>query len=117
MAGQQNSVSEAAGYPLNLVYRLQEGLMFEDSVSTNCMPESWVRSAILIRINSLMRGVSSVRPIIVERLIDLLKNNLIPRVPVHGSISASEIYAPCLTLRDPFRQSAISQCPMDKIVA
>ena len=53
------------------------------------MPESWVRSAILIRVNSLMRGVSSVRPVIVERLIDLLSNNLIPRVPIHGSISAS----------------------------
>ena len=89
VAGRQSIVSEAAGYPRDLIYQLQEGLMVEDSVSTNCMPESWVRSAILIRINSLMRGVSSIRPIIVERLIDLLKNNLIPRVPVHGSISAS----------------------------
>lgn len=89
VVGRESIVSEAPGYPFDLVSRLQEGLMFEDSVSTNCMPESWVRSAILIRINALMRGVSSVRPIIVERLIDLLRNDLIPRVPVHGSISAS----------------------------
>lgn len=94
MAGRQSIVSEAAGYSLDLVHGLQKGLMVEDSVSTNCMPESWVRSAILIRINSLMRGVSSVRPIIVERLIDLLKNDLIPRVPVHGSISASGDLSP-----------------------
>ena len=73
----------------DLVDRLRDGLLVEDPTSTNCMPESWVRSAILIRINSLMRGVSSVRPVIVERLIDLLSNNVIPRVPVHGSISAS----------------------------
>ena len=89
VVGSESVVSETAGYPLDLTSRLQKGLMIEDSVSTNCMPESWVRSAILIRINSLMRGVSSVRPIIVERLIDLLRNDLIPRVPVHGSISAS----------------------------
>ena len=89
VASRRSTVSEAAGYPLDLVNRLQEGLMVEDSVLTNCMPESWVRAAILIRINSLMRGVSSVRPIIVERLTDLLSNDLIPRVPVYGSISAS----------------------------
>jgi phenylalanine ammonia-lyase len=88
-AGKQSIVNDASRYPLDVVYQLQDGLQLEDSVSTNCMPESWVRSAILIRINSLMPGLSSVRPIIVERLIDLLRKDIIPRVPVHGSISAS----------------------------
>ena len=87
--GSERLMNEIAGYPLDLISRLQEGLMVEESISTNCMPESWVRSATLIRINSLLPGVSSVRAIIVERLIDLLKSDITPRVPVHGSISAS----------------------------
>lgn len=89
VAGRQSLGSGNAEYLSDLICRLTGGLMVEDSISTNCMPESWVRSAILIRVNSLMRGVSSVRPIIVERLIDLLRNDIIPRVPIHGSISAS----------------------------
>ena len=89
VAIEKTVVSGTAGYSRDAIGRLQEGLRVEDIVSTNCMPESWVRAAILIRINSLMHGFSSVRPIIVERLVDLLRNGIIPRVPVQGSISAS----------------------------
>ena len=73
---------------------LRRGLTLDDSVSTNSMPESWVRSAILVRINSLLHGVSSVRPEVVDQMVDLLKLNIIPRVPMHGSISASGDLSP-----------------------
>ncbi|MCJ1434681.1 hypothetical protein MMC27_004050 [Xylographa pallens] len=53
------------------------------------MPESWVRASILIRINSLASGHSGVRPILINSLLDLLKNDITPRVPLRGSISAS----------------------------
>lgn len=68
---------------------LRRGLPLDDPISASCMPVSWTRAAILIRINSLMRGVSCARPVIASRLAELLNQNIIPRIPVHGSISAS----------------------------
>jgi phenylalanine ammonia-lyase len=53
------------------------------------MPESWVRAAMLVRVNSLIRGHSAVRWELIERLVELLKANIVPLVPLRGSISAS----------------------------
>ncbi|MCJ1388064.1 hypothetical protein MMC18_000908 [Xylographa bjoerkii] len=53
------------------------------------MPESWVRASILIRINSLASGHSGVRPIIINNMLELLKNNITPMIPLRGTISAS----------------------------
>ncbi|KAJ8519928.1 hypothetical protein ONZ45_g3176 [Pleurotus djamor] len=53
------------------------------------MPESWVRGAILIRMNSLIRGHSGVRWELIEKMNDLLRANVTPVVPLRGSISAS----------------------------
>lgn len=53
------------------------------------MPESWVRGAIAVRLNSLSRGHSGVRTEVLQRMGQLLKYNIIPVVPVRGSISAS----------------------------
>ncbi|KAI4199219.1 MAG: hypothetical protein LQ350_004776 [Teloschistes chrysophthalmus] len=53
------------------------------------MPESWARAAIVLRTNSLASGHSGVRPILVESLVELLRQNIIPRIPLRGSISAS----------------------------
>jgi phenylalanine ammonia-lyase len=53
------------------------------------MPESWVRAAILIRINSLIRGHSGVRWVLLERMVSILEKNITPLVPLRGSISAS----------------------------
>ena len=73
---------------------LRRGLTLDDPVSTNSMPDSWVRSAILVRINSLLHGVSSIRPEVVSRMVDLLRLKITPRVPMHGSISASGDLSP-----------------------
>jgi phenylalanine ammonia-lyase len=53
------------------------------------MPESWVRGAILVRINSLIRGHSGVRMELIVKMAELLRANVTPLVPLRGSISAS----------------------------
>jgi len=53
------------------------------------MPEAWVRGAILVRCNSLLRGHSAVRLEVIEALLKLLEHDLVPLVPLRGSISAS----------------------------
>ena len=60
-----------------------------DSAATLSIPEAWVRASILVRVNSLARGHSGVRSAVLEGLISLLNHNIIPVVPLRGSISAS----------------------------
>ncbi|TRX98037.1 hypothetical protein FHL15_001247 [Xylaria flabelliformis] len=69
-------------------------LLLDGSSDYLYMPWSWTRAAIAIRINSLISGYSAVRPIIVERMQDLLKYNIIPMIPLRGSISASGDLSP-----------------------
>jgi hypothetical protein len=52
------------------------------------MPESWVRGAIVVRTNSLIRGHSAVRWELLEQMVALLRENITPCVPLRGSISA-----------------------------
>lgn len=61
-------------------------LLSEEPLS---MPESWVRGAIAVRLNSLSRGHSGVRVEVLQKMGALLKHNIVPVVPVRGSISAS----------------------------
>ncbi|KAH9816821.1 L-Aspartase-like protein [Melampsora americana] len=56
---------------------------------TNIIPEPITRGAILIRINSLIRGHSAVRLEVLETLLTLLNKKLTPMVPLRGTISAS----------------------------
>lgn len=56
---------------------------------SHVMPLSWVRGAIVARANQNLRGHSAVRIDILERLIDLLRYDITPLVPLRGTISAS----------------------------
>ncbi|GAD98776.1 phenylalanine ammonia-lyase [Paecilomyces variotii No. 5] len=69
-------------------------LAVEDAPESQHLPLTWVRAAILLRINSLIKGHSGIRPVIVERLQGLLSRNIIPMVPMRGSISASGDLSP-----------------------
>ncbi|KAI9889907.1 MAG: hypothetical protein M1814_004629 [Vezdaea aestivalis] len=60
-----------------------------DLFSSTSMPEAWVRGAMLVRCNSLARGHSAVRVELITRILAFLNNDLIPLVPLRGSISAS----------------------------
>ncbi len=53
-----------------------------------------VRATILLRANTLAKGYSGVRPIVVETLIDMLNNNVHPVIPCKGSVGASGDLAP-----------------------
>ncbi|OBZ69631.1 Phenylalanine ammonia-lyase [Grifola frondosa] len=65
-----------------------------DPLMSTSMPESWVRGAILIRMNSLIRGHSGVRWELIEKMGALLSENITPLVPLRGSISASGDLSP-----------------------
>lgn len=55
----------------------------------NPLPEDAVRAAMLLRANALAKGYSGVRPVVIERLIDLLNQDVTPVVPAYGSVGAS----------------------------
>ena len=69
--------------------RFETALPNEDPMTSSTMPEAWVRSTLAIRSNSLARGNSGVRSVLVDGLIYMLENNIIPVIPLRGSISAS----------------------------
>jgi len=64
-------------------------LPLSDPLAATSMPEAWVRAAILVRINSLIRGHSAVRWELLEKMVALLHEDITPCVPLRGSISAS----------------------------
>ncbi len=58
------------------------------------LPTDVVRALILLRLNSLARGLSGVRVDVVDRLADLLNRGLVPWIPEQGSVGASGDLAP-----------------------
>ncbi len=53
-----------------------------------------VRAMMLIRANVLAKGFSGIRPLVAERLCDLLNRGVTPVVPSQGSVGASGDLAP-----------------------
>lgn len=58
------------------------------------VPREVVRAMLLLRARTLAQGHSGVRPLVVERLVDLLRHDLLPVVPAYGSVGASGDLAP-----------------------
>jgi len=58
------------------------------------LPRAEVRAMMLIRANVLAKGYSGIRPLVAERLCDLLNHGVTPRVPAQGSVGASGDLAP-----------------------
>src|ERR1051326_1306411 len=56
--------------------------------------EEEVRALMLLRANVLAKGLSGARPIVAERLCDLLNHHFYPVVPCRGSVGASGDLAP-----------------------
>lgn len=70
--------------------QLQENLIRSHAVGFgDPFEEDESRAIMLIRINSLIKGVSGIRRITVETLVEMLNKNLIPYIPSKGSIGAS----------------------------
>ncbi|GAE47812.1 histidine ammonia-lyase [Mesobacillus boroniphilus JCM 21738] len=57
-------------------------------------PEIVSRAMVLLRLNALLKGFSGIRPLIAERLAELLNNHIHPVVPQQGSLGASGDLAP-----------------------
>lgn len=53
------------------------------------LDEEIVRAMMLLRARTLTTGFSGVRPLVVERLVELLNRRCHPVVPEHGSVGAS----------------------------
>ncbi|KAI1380139.1 phenylalanine ammonia-lyase [Hypoxylon crocopeplum] len=69
-------------------------LPLNEPVGATTMPESWARAAMVVRLNSLARGASGITVGVAESLVDLLNHDIVPRIPVRGSISASGDLSP-----------------------
>ncbi|KAI1994770.1 hypothetical protein LOZ53_001729 [Ophidiomyces ophidiicola] len=55
----------------------------------HAMPSDWVLGTMLIRCNSVARGHSAVSLSAIEAIMRLIQQNIIPIIPLRGSISAS----------------------------
>ena len=58
------------------------------------LPDAAVRGMLLLRANTLARGHSGVRPLLIESLLALLEARVLPLVPSRGSVGASGDLAP-----------------------
>jgi histidine ammonia-lyase len=65
------------------------------------LPDSVVRGMLLLRANTLARGHSGVRPLLIESLLALLGAGVLPLVPSRGSVGASGDLAPLAHLALP----------------
>ncbi len=82
--------------------RLQENLLVSHAVGVGPGHDrETVRAMLLLRANTLARGQSGCRPVLVERLIDFLRLGIHPTVPEQGSVGASGDLAPLAHLALP----------------
>jgi len=86
------------------------------------LPAEMVRSMLLLRARTLAQGHSGVRPVIVERLLAMLRLDLLPVVPDRGSVGASGDLAPFAHLALPiigegFVSEAGAQAPAAEVLA
>ncbi|WP_317205416.1 histidine ammonia-lyase [Janthinobacterium sp.] len=75
--------------------QLQRNLILSHSVGTGALlSDAVVRLIMLMKIGSLARGYSGVRPLIVDTLIALYNAGIMPAIPAKGSVGASGDLAP-----------------------
>lgn len=76
--------------PTDKVEELQHRLLRSHAAAVGELLDArTVRAMLLLRTRTLSQGHSGVRPIIVERLLQLLEHDVLPTVPCHGSVGAS----------------------------
>jgi histidine ammonia-lyase len=75
--------------------RLQRNLILSHSAGVGePLDEEIVRAAMLLRANTLAKGVSGIRVEVIQTLIDMLRNGVHPIIPSKGSVCASGDLAP-----------------------
>jgi len=74
---------------------LQRNIVLSHAAGTGPMlDDATVRLTLALKIESLARGFSGVRPLLLERLLELYNRRLYPRIPAKGSVGASGDLAP-----------------------
>jgi histidine ammonia-lyase len=74
---------------------IQKNLILSHAAGVGeALPDDVVRAMLLLLVGSLCRGLSGVRPIVVDNLVGLLNAGVTPRVPSVGSVGASGDLAP-----------------------
>ncbi len=74
---------------------LQRNIVLSHAAGTGpFLDDATVRLTLALKIESLARGHSGVRPLLVERLLELYNRRLYPRIPAKGSVGASGDLAP-----------------------
>ncbi|KAK0469011.1 phenylalanine ammonia-lyase [Desarmillaria tabescens] len=99
VGGSDTRSADVLALGVSILQQIQCGILSIDGesdslpISHNCaatqMPESWVRGALTMRMNSMIRGHSGVRWDVLEKFAHMLNANILPLVPLRGSISAS----------------------------
>jgi len=75
--------------------RLQVSLLRSHAAGVGApLPDPVIRAMLLLRARTLAQGYSGVRPVLVERYVDFLREDLLPVVPSRGSVGASGDLAP-----------------------
>ena len=74
---------------------LQRNLILSHSVGTGeLLSDAVVRLIVLMKVGSLARGFSGVRPVIIDTLIAIYNAGITPAIPAKGSVGASGDLAP-----------------------
>jgi histidine ammonia-lyase len=82
--------------------RFQENLLVSHAAGVGePLPRELVRAMLLLRANTLALGYSGARPLVAERLLELLRLGIHPVVPAQGSVGASGDLAPLAHLALP----------------
>ncbi|MGN6699922.1 MAG: histidine ammonia-lyase [Thermomicrobiales bacterium] len=87
-------LSRVAILPARLA-ELQHNLLRSHAAGVGpALPRDAARAMVLLRANALAKGCSGVRPVVIERLLDLLNAGVTPVIPAQGSVGASGDLAP-----------------------
>lgn len=83
----------------SLLQHTQSGILVRGDTTNNAdeceylglhsMPSTWVRAIMLIRCNSIVRGHSAASQTIIEAILNLIRVNFTPVIPLRGTVSAS----------------------------
>lgn len=77
------------------IEQLQRNLIRSHSVGVGTpFTKTETRAMMVLRANALTKGHSGIRPLVVEKILEFLNNDIIPVVPSQGSVGASGDLAP-----------------------
>ncbi len=77
------------------IEQLQRNLIRSHSMGVGApFTKTETRAMMVLRANALAKGHSGIRPLVVEKILEFLNNDIIPVVPSQGSVGASGDLAP-----------------------